>query len=486
VAIYQAPQAAYDLFDKATVLYEGHQIYFGRADQAKQYFIRMGFECPDGQTDADFLTSMTSPNERIIRAGFHNRVPRTSDDFATAWKNSLEYQCLMESITEYDRSHPIGGKDLENFQDSRKSQQAKHQRLASPYTLSYGQQIRLCLWRGMVRLKADPSLTFTQLFGNAIMALITGSIFYDLNSTTDSFFSRGALIFFVVIMNAFGSVLEILLLYDQRAIVEKHDRYALYHPSAEAFASMLTDIPYKILNTFTFNIPIYFMTNLRREAGPFFFFLLISFLTTLVMSKIFRTIASVSRTLHQALAPAAVVLLAIIIYTGFVIPTTYMLGWSRWINYINPVAYAFEALMTNEFSGREFPCPEYSLIPQYGELPNRICTVVGSVPGKSSVSGDVYLDVAFSYYASNEWRNVGIVIAFTIGLMGTYLVAAEYVSPKKSKGEVLVFPRGQAPAALTQNTPDDIEAIRGGGVVKVEKQGSEISTSIQRQTAIFQ
>ena len=201
-------------------------------------------------------------------------------------------------MEEYDREHPIGGAGLVKFQESRKSQQAKSQRLSSPYTLSYVQQILLCLWRGVVRLRADPSIFWIQLIGNGVLAIITGSIFYNLNETTDSFFPRGALLFFVVVMNAFGSVLEILLLYDQRPMVEKHDRYALYHPSAEAIASMLTDMPYKILNTITFNSPIYFMTNLRLEAGPFFYFLFISFLTTLVMSKIFRTIASVSRTLH--------------------------------------------------------------------------------------------------------------------------------------------------------------------------------------------
>jgi ATP-binding cassette subfamily G (WHITE) protein 2 (PDR) len=42
VAIYQASQAIYDEFDKAVVLYEGRQIYFGPCDEAKQYFIDMG------------------------------------------------------------------------------------------------------------------------------------------------------------------------------------------------------------------------------------------------------------------------------------------------------------------------------------------------------------------------------------------------------------------------------------------------------------
>src|SRR5215469_12375893 len=103
-----------------------------------------------------------------------------------------------------------------------------------------------------------------------------------------------------------------LTLYAQRPIVEKHQRYAFYHPSAEAFASMLTDMPYKIGNSIIFNLTLYFITNLRREPGAFFFFLLITFSLTLTMSMLFRTIASVSRTLAQALAPAAIIILAII------------------------------------------------------------------------------------------------------------------------------------------------------------------------------
>lgn len=41
VSMYQAPQSAYDLFDKALVLYEGHQIFFGSASKAKEYFVNL-------------------------------------------------------------------------------------------------------------------------------------------------------------------------------------------------------------------------------------------------------------------------------------------------------------------------------------------------------------------------------------------------------------------------------------------------------------
>ena len=487
VAIYQAPQAAYDLFDKAIVLYKGREIFFGRADAAKEYFVNIGFHCPERQSTADFLTSMTSPHERIVRPGFEDKAPRCPDEFEAVWRNSPGRKALLDEIAQYEQEHPIGGQDLANFQQSRKLQQSRFQHLSSAYTLSYVQQIQLCLWRGFRRLKADPSLTLTQLFGNFVIALIVGSVFYNLDPTTNSFFSRGTLLFFALVMNALSSLLEILTLYAQRGIVEKHERFALYHPSAEAIASILTDMPYKVLNTITLNLTLYLMTNLNREPGAFFFFLLIMFFLTLVMSMLFRTIASVSRTLEQALAPGSVFVIGIIIYTGFVIPPNNMLGWSRWIKYINPLGYGFESLMVNEFSGRTFPCSPAQLVPFYGDLANSICSVVGSIKGETFVRGDNYINSSFEYYASRKWRNVGILLAFLAGLTGIYLLATEKISSKKSKGEVLVFQRGRVPL-WSKNTPDDAEAA-GTGIptpTERESEGQGVSEVIQKQTAIFQ
>ncbi|KAH7083362.1 ABC-2 type transporter-domain-containing protein [Paraphoma chrysanthemicola] len=487
VAIYQAPQAAYDLFDKALVLYEGRQIYFGKTTEARDYFINMGFECPARQTDADFLTSMTSALERIVRPGFEDRVPRTPDEFAQRWKDSPERAALMAQIETYEQKYPLGGEEAQKFAESRKAQQARGQRERSPYTLSYTQQVKLCLWRGFVRLKADPSITLTQLIANSIMALIISSVFYNLAPTTQSFYLRSALLFFAILMNAFGSALEILTLYAQRPIVEKHSRYALYHPSAEAFASMLTDMPYKICNAITFNLVLYFMTNLRREPGNFFFFLLISFTLTLVMSMFFRSIAALSRSLVQALAPAAILILGLVMYTGFTIPPNYMLGWSKWIRYINPVSYGFESLMINEFHNRDFECNQFIPFgPGYEDIGgvNRACSAVGSIPGQPFVSGDRYINTAFEYEAKNKWRNFGILWAFLIALMGVYLLGTEYITAKKSKGEVLVYRRGHK--VPKSPSTDDLEGAPAGRTVSTQYDNSDEIAIIERQTAIFQ
>jgi len=183
VAIYQAPQSAYDLFDKVCVLYEGEQIYFGPINDAKGYFTDMGFECPEQQTVPDFLTSLTSASERTPRAGMEHQVPSTPVEFAARWKKSEQYQALQEQITAFEQEHPFNADKYEQFLSSRRAQQSKHARAKSPYTLSYRDQVKICLRRGFWRLKADPSLTLTQLFGNFIMALIISSVFFNLRKS---------------------------------------------------------------------------------------------------------------------------------------------------------------------------------------------------------------------------------------------------------------------------------------------------------------
>ncbi|KAK7058385.1 Multidrug resistance protein [Paramarasmius palmivorus] len=489
VAIYQASQDIYDVFDKVTVLYEGRQIYFGRVEDAKRYFTDMGFLCPGRQTTADFLTSLTNPAERQAKPGFEHRVPRTPDEFAQAWKESLDRKRLLQEIDEFNREFPVGGEQLAKFRESRKQSQAKGMRLKSPYTISFPMQVRLCLTRGLQRLRGDMSLALTSVIGNIIMSLIISSIFYNLQPDTESFYSRSALLFYAVLMNAFSSVLEILTLYEQRPIVEKHTRMSFYHPSAEAVASMICDLPTKIITAIGFNLTLYFMTNLRRTPGAFFTFFLFSFICTLAMSMIFRTIGASSRTISQAMLPAAIFMLSLVIYTGFTIPTRDMHPWFRWINYLNPIAYVFESLMVNEFDGREFPCSNF--VPSGDGYRNitgtaRVCLTTGAEPGSNVVQGGAYLAQSYKYYRSHLWRNLGITIAFMIFFLGTYLVATEYISAAKSKGEVLVFRRGHAPPKAQD--ADDEEAttiIVHDKKAAIQDDSDNTVGVIQKQTAIF-
>ncbi|KAG7660523.1 CDR1 [[Candida] subhashii] len=444
IAIYQCSQDAYDLFDNVVVLYEGYQIFFGKADKAKEFFIKMGWKCPQRQTTADFLTSLTNPAEREPLPGYEHRVPRTAKEFEAAWKNSPEYAALTKEIDQYFIDcEKLNTK--QTYHEAHVARQAKHTPSKSPYTVSFGMQVRYIMGRNILRTKGDPSITIFSIFGQVVMGLILSSVFYNLNQTTESFYYRGASMFFAVLFNAFASLLEIMSLFEARPIVEKHKKYALYRPSADALASIITELPVKFLMSMSFNLVFYFMVNFRRNPGRFFFYWLMCVWCTLVMSHLFRSIGAVSTSLPGAMTPATVLLLAMVIYTGFVIPTPKMLGWSRWINYINPVGYVFESLMVNEFHDREFMCATFVPTgPGFENVPdaNRVCSAVGAEPGNLIVNGTNYLKLAYNYQNAHKWRNLGITIAFAVFFLGIYIMLTEFNKGAMQKGEIVLFLRG--------------------------------------------
>jgi ABC-type multidrug transport system permease subunit/ABC-type multidrug transport system ATPase subunit len=70
-----------------------------------------------------------------------------------------------------------------------------------------------------------------------------------------------------------------------------------------------------------------------------------------------------------------------------------------------------------------------------------------------------------------------------IFFMATYLIGTEYISESKSKGEVLLFRRGQTPKR-TGAVDDDIEMTDVSSGKNGSESGGE-SAAIQRQTAVF-
>lgn len=443
VAIYQCSQDAYDLFDNVILMYEGYQIYCGDSKAAKDFFVRMGYHCPSRQTTADFLTSLTNPKEREVEKGFENKVPRTPLEFYNYWQESPENKANGKLIDEQLASGNVELKK-EEFAAHHRARQSKKLRPYSPFTVSFGMQVKYIAERNILRIKGDPSVQLFGLVGHTIIAVIISTMFLRLGDTTKEFYSRTAVLFFAVLFNAFSSLLEIFSLYEARSIVEKHKKYALYHPSADALASIITELPSKILTAIMFNIIIYFVVKLRQNAGHFFYYLLINFTATLAMSHLFRSIGAATKSLSEAMTPAAVLLLAMTIFTGFIIPPDKMHGWCRWINYIDPIAYAFEGLVANEFHAIQYPCAAF--VPSgkgYESIgaDNRVCSVVGGVTGQSTVSGDLYIELSFSYFNKHKWRNFGILIAYVVFFLGVYIVIVEYNKGAMQKGEILVFQR---------------------------------------------
>jgi uncharacterized membrane protein len=200
-------------------------------------------------------------------------VPRTPEEFERCWRESPEYQKLIEEIDYFEQEYPANGQGtLEHFREQKNMLQAKHARPKSPYLVNVPMQVKLNTIRAYQRIWGDIASTATQAVLNIIIALIVGSIYYGQSPGSSSFQGRGAVIFLAILFNALTSIGEIAGLYSQRPTVEKHNSYAFYHPFTEAVAGIVADIPVKFLQAVVFNIILYFLAQLRYTPGQFFIF----------------------------------------------------------------------------------------------------------------------------------------------------------------------------------------------------------------------
>lgn len=70
-------------------------------------------------------------------------------------------------------------------------------------------QVWLCMSRGYQRLMGDKLFFFVTVFGNLVISLVLGSVFYDLPSDASSINTRCILLFFAILFNGLSSALEV-------------------------------------------------------------------------------------------------------------------------------------------------------------------------------------------------------------------------------------------------------------------------------------
>lgn len=123
--------------------------------------------------------------------------------------------------------------------------------------------------------------------------------------------------------------------------------------------------------------------------------------------------------------------------------------------------------MANEFYNLDIQCVPPNLVPQ-GPLASpqyQSCTLQGSRPGSTTVSGADYIRTAYTYDRAHLWRNFGIITAFWIFFVILTMIGMELQKPNAGGGSVTIFKRGQAPKSVT-------EAMDKGNVIGDEEKAT--------------
>ncbi|KAJ6049546.1 uncharacterized protein N7446_007126 [Penicillium canescens] len=441
VALYQASENLFNLFDKVILIEDGKCAFFGPSQDAKVYFERLGFECPPRWTTPDFLTSVSDPHARRVKAGWEGRIPRTADQFQAAYRQSNTFKSTLVDIERFEE-------EMKNKEHEREA--ARKNMKQKNYTVPFHKQVWILTHRQFLVMFGDRQSLIGKWSVITFQALIVGSLFYNLPQTSAGVFTRGGVMFFILLFNALLALAELTATFESRPILMKHKSFSFYRPAAYALAQVVVDVPLVLIQVVLFDVVVYFMANLARTASQFFINLLFIFALTMTMYSFFRALGALCASLDVATRLTGVAIQALVVYTGYLIPPWKMHPWLKWLIWINPVQYAFEALMANEFYNLKIKCESPYVVPDGpGTSPShQSCAIQGSSPNSLIVDGSKYIETAYTYSRAHLWRNLGIIIGWLIFFIALTMLGMELQRPNKGGSSVTVFKRDEAPKAV--------------------------------------
>ncbi|KAI9363806.1 ABC-2 type transporter-domain-containing protein [Pilaira anomala] len=457
--LYQASNNIFNLFDKILLLDDGHCLYFGPTDTAKEYFESLGFYCPPRKSTPDFLTGLCNPIEREVKPGFESFVPASPIEFQQCYLASSVYSNMMRELDAYEQI--LEKKNTgDDFKEAMKQEHQKRACKSSPYIASFYRQVYALTIRQYYLIITDMPYLISRYGTILVQSLVMGSVFYNLSTDGAGAYSRGGALFFSVLFNAFISQSELIGFFMGRPVLEKHKQYALYRPSAFYIAQVIMDIPFALLQVLLFELCAYFLIGLNLTAGRFFTFFITLFFLNMCMNGFFRLGGAVTSSLFVGTQLSGNILIAFITYCGYVIPKGDMHPWLDWIYWISPIAYGFKTLVVNEMEGQLYSCEGPGNVvpygPNYTDWNYKACTMKGGNPGENFVLGDNYIMAEYEWDVKDLWApNFIAVVALFILFTALTALAMEYCTVSKVGSLTKLYIPGKAPKQRTPEEEDE-------------------------------
>ncbi|KAI3875052.1 hypothetical protein MKW98_019625, partial [Papaver atlanticum] len=332
--IHQPSIDIFESFDELFLMKRGGQeIYVGPLGHHSCHLIRYfeGIEgvdkIKDGYNPATWMLEVTS-------AGHEGGL---GVDFAETYKNSELYKRNKELIKELSIAPP-GTKDLY---------------FPTMYSRSFFTQCMACLWKQYWSYWRNPPYTAVRFFFTVVIALMFGTIFWDLGTRTsqrqDLFNALGSMyaaVLFLGVQNT-SSVQPVVAV--ERTVFYRERAAGMYSALPYAFGQVVVEIPYILIQSLVYGVIVYAMIGFEWTPAKFFWYIFYMFFTLCYFT--FYGMMTVAVTPNQNIA--AIIGSAFYglwnLFSGFIIPRTKIPIWWRWYYWACPVAWTLYGLAVSQF-----------------------------------------------------------------------------------------------------------------------------------------
>ncbi|XP_021275679.1 pleiotropic drug resistance protein 1-like isoform X2 [Herrania umbratica] len=334
--IHQPSIDIFDAFDELFLMKRGgEEIYVGPLGRHSCHLIKYFEEIEgipkikDGYNPATWMLEITSAiQEEIIGINFTN-----------IYKNSELYRRNKALIKELSTPAP-GSKDL-HFQT----------RYSQPFQI----QCMACLWKQHWSYWRNPPYTAVRLIFTTVIALLLGTIFWDLGSKRtrqqdilNAVGSMYAAVIFLGLQNAV-SVQPVVAV--ERTVFYREKAAGMYSALPYAFGQVVIELPYTLIQTLIYGVIVYAMIGFEWTASKFFWYLFFMYFTLLYYTFYGMMTVAVTANQHNAAIISTFFYRIWNLFSGFIIPRTRIPVWWRWFYWICPVSWTLYGLAASQFGG---------------------------------------------------------------------------------------------------------------------------------------
>lgn len=366
-------------------------MFYGQAQQAGEWFSRLGYTLPYGSSLADFILDLASADVAVPdRDGEQSRVyliaraeaylkrhPQDGFDLGRSRHQQspsapalvqlpLEASNISGPSTPSSRSGSdgaagtpaavVGGMDGVTVEkvDGRgrglagtSSTLQQEHRWGAPYLT----QVAL-LFRRSLRTRRFESMKTQDIYQFAAISLLAGLFWLQAGKDDTVLGARNTLglLFFISMFASFRSLFLALYTWpEEYKHMLKERASGMYRLSAFYAARTLSDLPMDFTLPTAFFLIVYFMGGLRYNAAAFFGMYGVTLLTMLVAQGLGLLLGVVTMVPKTAQTLASVVMMAMVLTGGFFI--TELPSWLEWVKYLSFIYYSLGIMLYIQFSG---------------------------------------------------------------------------------------------------------------------------------------
>ncbi|KAJ2633592.1 ATP-binding cassette transporter snq2 [Coemansia sp. RSA 1290] len=409
--IHQPSALLFEQFDRLLLLVRGgHTVYHGPIGEDAQtlikYFENNGApKCPPTANPAEYILDVVGKVDSAV-------------DWPQIWNESAERQSVLSEISRInDLKHQAGSGHGEAGDDK-------------VFARSYLYQIKLVTQRMLLMQWRNLEYQTSRVFMQVFSGLFIGFAFFSLDSTIADTYNRMYAGFTAVVVGA-------IIIYQaspeylrQRLLYSRETSTSQYGWQAFATAIIFTEWPFTIVANTLFFLCFYWTVGLSGMSDRVGFFYLLHIVHALFSQTLGQAIASFVPNDFVASTVAPIATTSLVLGSGVMASYVDMPNGWHWLYYLSEYHMYTEAMLTNELHDKQVQCAgsEFSVfVPPANytcwEYAGSWLTQAGGYLGNPNATdsckvcqfayGDEFSRV-FSWSFGNRWRNLGIIIAFTV------------------------------------------------------------------------